>query len=640
MIHKEAFSDPARERRIFARRLIFSMFIMLVMGLTLISRYVDLQVNQFQNFATDSDNNRVHVRPAAPTRGVIYDRNGEILADNRPTSNLSIIRERTDDLGQLINKVGSLITLTDNDITRFYSRLKRRKPFEPTPLKFNLTEKEQAILAVNQHILDGTKVSARLTRFYPKRDLFTHVVGYVGRINDRESKIINPINYSGTDSIGKIGIEKFYEESLLGEVGSDHVETNARGRVMRVIDHVSPVAGNDLQLHLDSRLQQVAYEAFSGERGSLVAIEIETGGVLAMVSAPSYDANPFVSGISQKAYDALLNSEDKPMFNRSIRGQYPPGSTIKPLFGLIGLQSQSITTDTKIEDPGYFLMEGIERPWRDHNSERGGHGKGVDLAKAIIESCDVFFYKMGVKIGIDTLATSSEAFGLGKKTNIDLPGERSGIMPSRIWKKNARGASWFDGDTINVSIGQGFMLTTPLQLAVMTARIASRGDLIQPQIVKSINGVENPTIKVTESSKISDKHWNYIHESMRDVVHSNRGTARGINKDLTYNIAGKTGTAQVISINASDEYDRSKISERQWDHALFVAFAPAEDPKIAVALIVENGEHGSSAAAPIARTVIDTYIKSVMSNNDAQNLTATNASYLNSLQGYDAYAEQ
>lgn len=640
MIHKEAFSDPARERRIFARRLIFSMFIMLVMGLTLISRYVDLQVNQFQNFATDSDNNRVHVRPAAPTRGVIYDRNGEILADNRPTSNLSIIRERTDDLGQLINKVGSLITLTDNDITRFYSRLKRRKPFEPTPLKFNLTEKEQAILAVNQHILDGTKVSARLTRFYPKRDLFTHVVGYVGRINDRESKIINPINYSGTDSIGKIGIEKFYEESLLGEVGSDHVETNARGRVMRVIDHVSPVAGNDLQLHLDSRLQQVAYEAFSGERGSLVAIEIETGGVLAMVSAPSYDANPFVSGISQKAYDVLLNSEDKPMFNRSIRGQYPPGSTIKPLFGLIGLQSQSITTDTKIEDPGYFLMEGIERPWRDHNSERGGHGKGVDLAKAIIESCDVFFYKMGVKIGIDTLAISSQAFGLGKKTNIDLPGERSGIMPSRIWKKNARGASWFDGDTINVSIGQGFMLTTPLQLAVMTASIASRGDLIQPQIVKSINGVENPTIKVTESSKISDKHWNYIHESMRDVVHSNRGTARGINKDLTYNIAGKTGTAQVISINANDEYDRSKISERQWDHALFVAFAPAENPKIAVALIVENGEHGSSAAAPIARTVIDTYIKSVMSNNDAQNLTATNASYLNSLQGYDAYAEQ
>ncbi|MBT5103651.1 MAG: penicillin-binding protein 2 [Porticoccaceae bacterium] len=640
MIHKEAFSDPVRERKIFARRLISSMFIMLFMGLIIISRYFDLQVNQFQNFATDSDNNRVHVRPAAPTRGIIYDRNGEILADNRPTSNLSIIRERADDLDQLINKIGSLITLTDNDTKRFYNRLNRRKPFEPTPLKFNLTEKEQAILAVNQHILGGTKISAKLTRFYPKNDLFTHVVGYVGRINESESNVIDPINYSGTDSIGKIGVEKFYEESLLGEVGSDHVETNARGRVMRVIDHVSPVSGNDLQLHLDSRLQQVAYEAFSGERGSLVAIEIETGGVLAMVSVPSYDANPFVSGISQKAYDTLLNSLDKPMFNRSIRGQYPPGSTIKPLFGLIGLQSQSITTETKIEDPGYFLMEGIERPWRDHNSERGGHGKGVDLAKAIIESCDVFFYKMGVKIGIDTLAASSQAFGLGKKTDIDLPGERSGIMPSRIWKKNTRGASWFDGDTINVSIGQGFMLTTPLQLAVMTASIASRGDLIQPQIVKSINGVETPTIKVIKSFKIRDKYWDYIHDSMRDVVHSNRGTARGISKDLNYNIAGKTGTAQVISINASDEYDRSRISKRQWDHALFVAFAPAEDPKIALALIIENGEHGSSAAAPIARAVIDTYIKSAMNENDAQNLTSTNASYLNSLQGYDVYAEQ
>ncbi len=640
MMHKEAFSDPARERRIFARRLIFSTFSMILMGLVIISRYFDLQVNQFQDYATDSDNNRVHVRPAPPTRGIIYDRNGEIIADNRPTSNLAIIRERAGDLDQLIQKISLLITLSDNDIKRFYTRLKRQKPFEPTPLKFNLTEKEQAILAVNQHTLGGTKISARLTRFYPKHDLFTHVVGYVGRINERESDTINTINYSGTDSIGKTGIEKFYEDSLLGDVGSDQVETNARGRVMRILDQVSPAAGSDLQLHLDSQLQQVAYEAFSGKRGSLVAIEIDTGGVLAMVSAPSYDANPFVSGISQKDYDALINSPDKPMFNRSIRGQYPPGSTIKPLFGLIGLQSRSITTTTKIEDPGYFLMEGIERPWRDHNSERGGHGKGVDLAKAIIESCDVFFYTMGVKIGIDTLATNSQSFGLGQKTNIDLPGERAGIMPSRIWKKRARGASWFDGDTINVSIGQGFMLTTPLQLAVMTARIASRGDLIQPQIVKSIDGVANPRIQIAENPNISEEYWDYIHDSMRDVVHSTRGTARRISKNLTYTMAAKTGTAQVISIKATDEYDRSKISERQWDHALFVAFAPSKDPKIAIALIVENGEHGSSAAAPIARTVMDAYIKSTTMENDSQDLAATNASYLKSSRGANTYAEQ
>ena len=640
MIHKQAFSDPARERRIFARRLIFSMFAMLLMGLLIISRYFDLQINQFQNFATDSDNNRVHVRPAPPTRGIIYDRNGEIIADNRPTTDLAIIRERVGDLDQLITKISSLITLSDDDIKRFYTRLKRQKPFEPTPLKFNLTEKEQAILAVNQHILEGSKISATLTRFYPKRDLFTHVVGYVGRINERESNTIDDIAYSGTDSIGKTGIEKFYEDSLLGQVGSDQVETNARGRVMRVLDKVSPTPGSDLQLHLDSQLQQVAYEAFSGGRGALVAIEIETGGVLAMVSAPSYDANSFVSGISQKDYDALLNSPDKPMFNRSLRGQYPPGSTIKPLFGLIGLQSRSITTSTTIEDPGYFLMEGIERPWRDHNSERGGHGKGVDLAMAIVESCDVFFYTMGVKIGIDTLATSSQVFGLGKKTDIDLPGERPGIMPSRIWKKQARGASWFIGDTINVSIGQGFMLTTPLQLAVMTARIASRGNLIQPQIVKAIDGVKNPALKVAERPNISDEYWDYIHDSMRDVVHSTKGTARGINKHLTYTMAGKTGTAQVISINANEEYDRSKISERQWDHALFVAFAPVENPKIAIAIIVENGEHGSSVAAPIAKTVIDAYFKSTALKNNNQTLASTKVSYSKSSGGDDADAKQ
>ena len=640
MIHKQAFSDPARERRIFARRLIFSMFAMLLMGLLIISRYFDLQINQFQNFATDSDNNRVHVRPAPPTRGIIYDRNGEIIADNRPTTDLAIIRERVGDLDQLITKISSLVTLSDDDIKRFYTRLKRQKPFEPTPLKFNLTEKEQAILAVNQHILEGSKISATLTRFYPKRDLFTHVVGYVGRINERESNTIDDIAYSGTDSIGKTGIEKFYEDSLLGQVGSDQVETNARGRVMRVLDKVSPTPGSDLQLHLDSQLQQVAYEAFSGGRGALVAIEIETGGVLAMVSAPSYDANSFVSGISQKDYDALLNSPDKPMFNRSLRGQYPPGSTIKPLFGLIGLQSRSITTSTTIEDPGYFLMEGIERPWRDHNSERGGHGKGVDLAMAIVESCDVFFYTMGVKIGIDTLATSSQVFGLGKKTDIDLPGERPGIMPSRIWKKQARGASWFNGDTINVSIGQGFMLTTPLQLAVMTARIASRGNLIQPQIVKAIDGVKNPALKVAERPNISDEYWDYIHDSMRDVVHSTKGTARGINKHLTYTMAGKTGTAQVISINANEEYDRSKISERQWDHALFVAFAPVENPKIAIAIIVENGEHGSSVAAPIAKTVIDAYFKSTALKNNNQTLASTKVSYSKSSGGDDADAKQ
>ena len=610
MIHDAAFSDPARELRVFARRLFITCFVATILTTVVLFRYFDLQVKRHQDFATHSDNNRVHIRPAAPSRGLIYDRNGELLADNRPSYSLSIIRERSEDLDDLLAEISALIEISDEDIKRFQKRLKRRKPYARTPLKFNLSEQERGILAVNEYRLEGAEVSARLTRFYPQRKLFAHVIGYVGRINERESKQIDPVAYSGTDSIGKIGLEKFYEDQLLGTVGTEHVETNARGRVMRILENVSPKPGTKLTMHLDSKLQQVAHQAFEDERGALVAIDIKTGGILSMVSAPSYDPNLFVSGISQKDYDQLLNSPDQPLFDRAIRGQYPPGSTIKPLFGLIGLHSETIDLDYSIEDPGYFFMEGIERPWRDHNSKRGGHGSGVDLAKAIIESCDVFFYKMSVKTGIDLLSSYSQVFSLGSKTGIDMPSERPGIMPSREWKQNARQEAWFNGDTINVSIGQGFMLTTPLQLAVMSARIASRGKMLQPQLVKAINDVPTAPIELTPPIEIKDEYWDYVHRAMRDVVHSPRGTARGISNGLDYEIAGKTGTAQVISISAEEEYDSSKIDKRQWDHALFIAFAPADDPQIAVGLIVENGEHGSSAAAPIARLVIDEYMKS------------------------------
>ena len=610
MIHDAAFSDPAREQRIFARRLFITCFIATILTTIVLFRYFDLQVKRHQDFATHSDNNRVHVRPAAPSRGLIYDRNGELLADNRPSYSLSIIRERSEDLDDLLTEISALIEISDEDIKRFEKRLTRRKPYERTPLKFNLSEQERGILAVNEYRLEGAEVSARLTRFYPQRKLFAHVIGYVGRINERESKQIDPVAYSGTDSIGKIGLEKFYEDQLLGTVGTEHVETNARGRVMRILENVSPKPGTKLTMHLDSKLQQVAHQAFEDERGALVAIDIKTGGILSMVSAPSYDPNLFVSGISQKDYNQLLSSPDQPLFDRAIRGQYPPGSTIKPLFGLIGLHSETIDLDYSIEDPGYFFMEGIERPWRDHNSKRGGHGSGVDLAKAIIESCDVFFYKMSVKTGIDLLSSYSKVFSLGLKTGIDMPGERTGIMPSREWKQEARQEAWFNGDTINVSIGQGFMLATPLQLAVMSARIASRGKMLQPQLVKAINDVPTAPIELAPPMEIKNDIWDYVHRAMRDVVHSPRGTARGISNGLDYKIAGKTGTAQVISISAEEEYDSSKIDKRQWDHALFIAFAPADDPQIAVGLIVENGEHGSSAAAPIARLVIDEYMKS------------------------------
>ena len=605
-----AFSDPARERIMFARRLLVTAVVTLLLTLVLIVRFFDLQISRYEDFATQSNNNRVLVRPVAPSRGLIYDRNSKLIADNRPSYNLTIVPERSRDLEKLLADLGDVISISERDIKRFRKRLQQRRPYEQTSLRFNLSEEERATLAVNGHRLVGAETSARLKRFYPDGQLFAHVVGYVGRINERESQTIETVKYSGTDSIGKIGLEKFYEQQLLGEVGSEQVETNALGRVTRVLDKTGSVSGDNLTLHIDSNLQKVGLDAFKDKRGALVAIEIETGGVLAMISAPSYDPNLFVTGISQKNYDNLLYSKDRPLFDRAIRGQYPPGSTIKPMFGLTALQHRVVTPSYKIKDNGYFYFKGIERPWRDHNFARGGHGDGVDLAKAIIESCNIYFYGLGVKTGIDRLSDYGGQFGLGSTTGIDLPGEKPGIMPSRAWKKGSRGQSWYNGDTINTSIGQGFMLSTPLQLAVMSARIASRGEVRTPQLVKAINGIDQPTITAEKDISISDQHWDYVHKAMQNVVHSGRGTARSINKGLTYRIAGKTGTAQAISIDAEEKYDNTKIAKRQWDHALFIAFAPADDPKIAIGLIVENGEHGGSAAAPIARAVFDAYMQS------------------------------
>ena len=628
MLKDSVISDPRVEHKIFVVRLTVAAIFVVALTSIMLFRYFDLQIVRHQDYITNSNNNRIHIRPVPPPRGLIFDRHGQLLADNRPTFTLNVIADRTDTVDDLLDQLSSLISISERDLSRFKKRVKRGKSFEPIPLKYGLTEQERAILAVNSHQLSGAEVSAQLTRFYPSHDLFSHVIGYVGRINERDRERINLDDYQGTDFIGKIGLEQFYENQLLGSLGTEQVETNARGRVMRVLSRTDPVPGNNLEIHIDSRLQSIAQKALEGRRGALVAIDIKSGGILSMVSMPSYDPNLFVSGISQVQYDQLLNSSDQPLFNRALRGQYPPGSTLKPLFGLIGLQNNIFDMDYSIYDPGYFYMEGIERPWRDHNADRGGHGHGVDLAEAIIESCDVFFYTIGVKTGIDLLAQESAKFSLGQVTGIDLYGEQKGIMPTREWKKKYRNQNWFDGDTINMSIGQGFMLTTPLQLAVMSARIASRGKPIKPQLLKSINGQDIKNEPGPEEIQIDKEYWDYVHQAMVDVVHSNQGTAVGISKDLTYKIAGKTGTAQVISINEEEEYDSSKIDKRNWDHALFIAFAPAEDPKIAVGLIVENGEHGSLTAAPIARTVIDAY----MSNPESEktNLSAIlNTAFLN-----------
>jgi penicillin-binding protein 2 len=599
-----ALKNPLFEARLFVARLLFAVLVVVLLAGVLVWRYYHLQVVRYEGFVTLSDRNRVLVEPASPTRGLIFDRNGVLLADNRPSFNLSIVVERAGDLEALLDEVEGLIGLSDTEKEHFYKQLKRRRrPYEPVPLRLDLSEREQGVLAVNEYHLPGVEVTVQLLRNYPFGKELAHVLGYVGRINDQEIQVLDPVRYSGTLVVGKTGLEKYYEDELLGEVGYQTVETNARGRVMRHLERTDPVPGKDLHLYLDSRLQHVIHEALGEERGAVVAIEIATGGVLAMGSAPTFDTNEFVTGISFDNYDALLNSPDRPLFDRALQGQYPPGSTVKPFFGLAALESGTINSDHRIYDPGFYQLKNEERKYRDW--KKGGHGSKIYLRDAIVQSCDTFFYDVGVRMTIDTLSIYGTRFGLGQKTGLDMPTERAGIMPSRAWKKGAKGLAWYPGDTVNTSIGQGFTLATPMQLAVATARMASRGEMRSPQLVRKQHAVQPPAGRI----KASDSHWNYIHQAMQDVVHNRRGTAQGISRGLNYHIAGKTGTAQVIGIKQDEEYDVELVAKRNRDHALFIAFAPVENPRIAVSVIIENGEHGSSAAAPVARKVIDAFME-------------------------------
>ncbi len=604
MNEDRTIKNPQLEFRLYAGRLLFTFLVVLIMAGVLLWRYYHLQVVSHENFVTLSDRNRVLVEPLPPTRGLIYDRNGVLLADNRPSFNLSIVKERAGDIDGLLAELDKLIGITDAEKERFFKQLaRRRRPYEPVPLKLNLDEREQGILAVNEYRLSGMDVTVQLLRYYPFGPELAHVLGYVGRINDQEIQELDPVRYSGTLVVGKTGLEKYYEDQLLGEVGYQTVETNARGRVMRQLDRTDPSPGQDLQLYLDSRLQHVAYESLGGERGAVVAIEVATGGVLAMASAPSFDANEFVTGIGTDSYNALLNSPDRPLFDRVLQGQYPPGSTVKPIYGIAALQSGTISQDYRIYDPGFYRLKNDKRKYRDW--KKGGHGSKIYLQDAIIQSCDTFFYDVGVKMTVDTLSLYGTRFGLGQKTGLDMPSERAGIMPSRAWKRAAKGVAWYPGDTVNTSIGQGFTLATPIQLAVATSRIASRGEIRVPQLVRKQHGVPPPAGII----KVSENNWNYVHQAMQEVVHGLRGTAKVINKGLAYHIAGKTGTAQVIGIKQDEEYDAALVAKRNRDHALFIAFAPVENPRIAVSVLVENGEHGSSTAAPLARKLIDAYME-------------------------------
>lgn len=608
--------DHYREARIFTNRSILAFLFVGILAIILVSRMFFLQITQYEVHATKSDRNRINVQPVAPTRGLIFDRNGILLAENRASYSVTVTKELAKDLDHSLSILQQLLSLEDDDLERFQKRFqRRRRPYEAVPLKFNLAEDEIARVAVNQYRLPGIAVSADLVRSYPHGEFTSHTIGYVGRINEREEQSIDQNNYAGTHHIGKIGLEKFYEDQLHGTVGLQRVETNARGRILRIIDETPPVPGESLKLYMDLPTQKAAVEALGERRGAVVALDPNTGGILAFVSTPTFDPNLFVTGIDFKTYNQLNTSLDRPLFNRALQGQYPPGSTIKQFVGLAGLHYEATTWDHIINDPGYYKLENDDHLYRDW--KKYGHGK-VNLHIAMVQSCDTYFYDLAFKLGIDNIHDYMYPFGFGHRTEIDLLGERSGLLPSKEWKKRRHRLPWFPGETLITGIGQGFMLATPLQLANATAMLANGGLIHRPKLVAVDGEATVPELIPT----IAEEDWAKMISSMEDVIHTPRGTAQSISKGIGYRMAGKTGTAQVLGIKQDEEYDEEKIAERHRDHALFVGFAPLKDPKISVAVIVENGGSGGSIAAPVARIVIDAYFESLANPPASQSPSA------------------
>ena len=600
--------DSHRESRINSARTIAAILIVIGLLGVVVGRYYSLQITDYEVYRTQSERNRVQLQPLPPKRGLIYDRNGVLLADNRPSYMLSVVREQVPDLDATLAELAELLPISAGDLENFHKKLRHRRPYEAVPLRFRLTPEERARLAVNRYRLPGVVVDAQLLRYYPHGELFSHAIGYVGRINEQETTELDESNYRGTFHVGKVGVEKFYEDILHGAVGYQNVETNAHGRVLRVLEQFDPRPGSDLVLNLDIRIQRAAFDALGGRRGAVVAIDPRTGGVLALVSTPGFDTNLFVNGISSTDYSALRDSLDVPLFNRAIQGQYPPGSTIKPFMAMAGLESGLVTPESTVPDPGWYSLPGDSHKYRDWILRiRGtGHAARVDMNMAIAESCDVYFYDLARRLTIDRMYEYLSPFGFGERTEVDTTNERRGVLPSTHWKRDAMGQPWYPGETISAGIGQGYMLTSPMQLAVATSIMASKGLRRVPRLVQSIDGVP-VDVPALEPIVAPPEYWQAVHKGMVEVVHGQRGTAKALAVGLEYQMAGKTGTAQVIGIAQGAVYNEADVSERHRHHGLFIAFAPAEEPTIAVAIIVENGG-GSSAAYPIARQVIDTWL--------------------------------
>jgi penicillin-binding protein 2 len=612
MPYRSQVSNHSYAASIVKFRALVAAVISLLLLAALLFRLAWLQIVDYAHFADLSEHNRIRLMELPPTRGLMYDRNGVILAENRPTYHLEITPEQVDDMDATLQGLGEIVSLSDSEIERFKEQLLVHRSFQGIALRTRLTEEEVARFAANRYRFPGVEVNARLSRYYPLGELTAHAVGYVGRISETELAVINEGNYRGTTHIGKTGLEKYYEGELHGQVGRQKVEVNAQGRVLRVIEKVPAIRGNDIVLNLDVELQKIAEEGLGEFAGAVIAIEPHTGAVVVFVSKPSFDPNLFVHGISHKKYNALQHAAYKPLFNRAIFGQYPPGSTFKPFVGLAGLEERKITPGEPVYCRGYYLLpdDDTERKYRDWKKQ--GHGM-MNLTSAIEQSCDVYYYELAHRLGIQGMHDFLVNFGFGEETGIDLLGERKGLLPSADWKKQRHGQVWFPGETLIAGIGQGYMLATPLQLAEATATLASRGERVVPRLLREVHQSVDNSVKTREPSRTifklrKDSNWDVIFNAMKQVVHGSHGTARATGWGMKFKMAGKTGTAQVFGIAQDEEYDKETVARKLRDHGLFIAFGPVEDPVLAVAIVAENGEHGS-AMAPIARDLIAKYME-------------------------------
>lgn len=588
-------------------RLNFLIVFLIICSLTLVLRLAYLQFAQYRRFATLSLQNQMNITPIAPTRGIIVDRNGTVLAENIPVYAIEIIPDRVKNLSETLEKLKALLpSISDEDIEHFHHVRKQRRAYLPVPFKLKLSEKEVAIFATHQYAFPGVSIKAELIRSYPLGEITAHVLGYTGRLSTDDLNRVDSANYRATSFIGKTGIERFYENKLHGQVGYQQVETDVSGRTVRTLSKQAPISGDKITLTLDARLQARIHNTLKHKEGAVAVLDVTNGDVLALVSTPSYDPNQFVHGMTQKSYSALVDAPEKPLFHRAVRGLYPPASTIKPFIALAGLEQGVIDEHTTIHDPGWYRLPGIAHLYRDW--KRGGHGV-MYLKRALTVSCDTYFYQLGNKLGINAIEDILTRFGFGQFSYIDLKEEAPGLIPSPHWKKQTKGLVWYPGDTLITAIGQGFMLASPLQLAQATAALSQHGRRFRPHLIKSWSsdtGAEH-TVKPFEEYPIAiqENNWHLVIDGMRSVITKREGTGHRFGRDTPYSVAAKTGTAQVFSLSQDEKKRNEDIPDALRDHSLFIAFAPIEKPEVAIAVLIEH----DPTASKIARQVMDAYFE-------------------------------